>query len=129
MADRDPSTGKFISGNKAATVRRRATEADYLAAMHDAITPDDWKATTKKLSELAKNGDVPAFRAIAPYIAGVPTQSLNITNTEASMLADLFNQLRAIGYDPVTFVSGALAAVREASSSDERIQISDPDSR
>lgn len=98
MADRDDKTGRFLPGNKASPGRpSRATEAEYLDAMSDAVSVEQWKKATAKMLALAIKGDVQAYKTLLPYFAGQPTQRLQISG---ELLQNLIGVLEGAGYDP-----------------------------
>jgi hypothetical protein len=98
MENKDPKTGKFTKGNKASPGRKpRHTEMTYLEAMYGVADPAEWAKATKKMVDLAKGGDVQAYRAIAPYYAGLPVQKLQLSNGETAQLAQLIDLLKTRG--------------------------------
>lgn len=63
-----PTPGTYIK----ARVRHRRHSDDYINAMLDVVTIDDWQAITSAAVDAAKNGDNSARTWISNYILGKP---------------------------------------------------------
>lgn len=96
MADRDPKTGRFVKGNPGGPGRPRG-ERQYLDAMINAVSLEDWRKATNKMLTLAIGGDVQAYKAVVPYLAGLPVQKLQLSSADAALLADLLVLLETQG--------------------------------
>ena len=70
MADRN-TNGTFATGNPGGPGRpRRTVEREYLGAMLDAISLDDWRTIIGKAVEDAKSGNSKARDWLARYVLG-----------------------------------------------------------
>lgn len=92
-ANRD-TKGRFIKGNTASPGRPRG-EREYLKAMIGAVSLEDWQTATGKMVQLAMAGDVNAFKAIAPYLAGLPAQKLELSASDTALLGEVLDRLKA----------------------------------
>jgi hypothetical protein len=73
---RDDS-GRFSAGNTYGKGRpRRAVESDYLKALSDALSLDDWRAIVTGSIEAAKAGDAKAREWLSRYALGTQPESL-----------------------------------------------------
>jgi type VI protein secretion system component VasF len=75
--DRDPQTGKFIPGNKAAAGRAKphaAQVANLRAALFDELTEDRLREVVRALIDAATEGDVSAARLVLQYSLGNPVE-------------------------------------------------------
>lgn len=71
---RDQKTGRFSVGNPGGPGRpRRAVEADYLAALSDAVSVDRWRKIVERALSDAEQGDPKAREWLSAYLAGKPT--------------------------------------------------------
>lgn len=114
MADRDEKTGRFLPGNKASPGRRpRATEAEYLSAMSDAVSVEQWGKATAKMLKQAMQGDVQAYKTILPYFAGLPVQRLQLSSADAQILADVLEQLKTHGLSAGEVFNAMLAELSQ----------------
>ena len=69
---RDKS-GKFVAGNAGGPGRPpRATERDYLVALSESCSTDDWQEIVSKAVDDAKSGDAKARSWLAGYLVGEP---------------------------------------------------------
>jgi hypothetical protein len=85
---RDTKTGQFTEGNAGGPGRpRRAVERQYLAALNDAVTLDDWKDIVKAAVQAAKEGDGKARGWLTRYLIG--TDPLSLTDLAADEAAEL----------------------------------------
>jgi len=78
MADngRDPTTGRFSEGNRAAVGNPHAKRVGELrTALLDAVMPEDVQAVAKALVEAAKGGDVAAARVLFERTLGRPVEA------------------------------------------------------
>lgn len=75
--DRD-ANGQFQPGHsiKSPGRPRRAIEVEYLKALSDEVSLDDWKEIVKAAKEAAKAGDAKAREWIASYVIGDKTPGL-----------------------------------------------------
>jgi hypothetical protein len=72
-ADRDDN-GRFAPGNPGGPGRpRRATEADYLAALSEAVPMERWRELCETAIDQAVSGDAKAREWLGSYLAGKPT--------------------------------------------------------
>ncbi|MBI1900480.1 MAG: hypothetical protein HYS13_05110 [Planctomycetia bacterium] len=71
------ANGKFAPGNLGGPGRpRRAVERDYLAALSDAVSLDDWKAVVARAVADAKAGDARARDWLSRHVLGADPPSL-----------------------------------------------------
>ena len=69
--------GRFQKGNPGGPGRpRRAVEREYLAALSDAVTPDQWRLVAEKALQDAQAGDAAARAWLAKYLLGDTTATL-----------------------------------------------------
>jgi hypothetical protein len=67
------NSGKFAAGNAGGPGRPpRATERDYLVALSESCSTDDWQEIVAKAVIDAKNGDAKARAWLAGYLIGEP---------------------------------------------------------
>jgi hypothetical protein len=72
-ADRDDN-GRFAKGNPGGPSRpRRAVEADYLAALSQAVPLEKWRDIVETAVDQAASGDAKAREWLGSYLAGKPT--------------------------------------------------------
>jgi hypothetical protein len=89
---RNAQNGRFLTGNPGGPGRpRRAIEADYLAALSEAVPIEAWRAIVAKAVEQARDGDPKAREWLGSYLAGPPSGDA-LFKLAAAELA---------GYDPV----------------------------
>ncbi len=104
MAERD-ARGLFQPGNKISKGNKggpgrppRPVEEEYLRAISDAISPEDWRAATMALLEKAKAGDTKAFEVLSRYVAPPESRSRVTVSDERSERQDtLEDALRGYG--------------------------------
>ncbi len=90
--DRDPQNGRFLPGNPGGPGRpRRTIEADYVAALSEAVPIEAWRAIVAKALEQAQSGDAKAREWLGAYLVGKPTGDALLTLAAAEMA----------GYDPI----------------------------
>jgi hypothetical protein len=88
MAERD-KRGKFVKGHKGLGGRpRRDVEIKYLSRMLQVVTPEEWDKAVKAMLDLAKNGNVTAFKVIAEYAIGKPTLYIQSESSSVHMSLD-----------------------------------------
>lgn len=110
MENQDPKTGQFVKGNRASPGRKpRPTEAAYIDKMYTVGDLKSWGDATKKMIDLAKGGDVQAYRVLAPYFVGLPVQKLQISSQDAALLAEVLELMKARGI-AASEVFGAMIA-------------------
>lgn len=89
MAERN-SKGQFVKGHKAyknGGRQKRSTEDDYLRALCESVTIEDWKAIAKKATEQAMRGDKAARQWLSDYLLGKPIQNINLeAQTDLSVI-------------------------------------------
>src|SRR6516225_4348255 len=69
--------GQFALGNPGGPGRpRRAVEREYLAALSEAVSLDDWREIVKATAEAAKKGDGKARNWLTRYLLGEKPISL-----------------------------------------------------
>ena len=67
------ANGRFLPGHPGGPGRpRRAVEADYLAALSDAVPPEAWKRIVARAVEDGEKGDAKARDWLAAYLIGKP---------------------------------------------------------
>jgi hypothetical protein len=54
---------------------QRRTESDYVGALADAVTLDDWRQIANKAKQLAKDGDAQARNWLSQHLMGKPQGS------------------------------------------------------
>jgi len=59
---------RFING----TAKSRATSTDYMAALLESVTVDDWRDVVTATVALAKSGDASARAWLGQYVMGRP---------------------------------------------------------
>jgi hypothetical protein len=84
-ADVRDELGRFTSGNPGGPGRpRRTIEREYMAALGDAITLDDWREVVARAVADAKAGDQGARNWLAKYLLGSAPRTLaDIATDEA----------------------------------------------
>jgi hypothetical protein len=91
-ADRD-ANGRFLPGHPGGPGRpRRAIEADYLAALSDAVPMEEWRRIVGTAIDQAIAGDAKAREWVASYLMGKPTGGALVKLAAAEL----------VGYDPVS---------------------------
>lgn len=84
---RDKS-GKFAAGNPGGPGRPpRATERDYLVALSEACSTDDWQEIVTRAVDDAKDGDAKARAWLAGYLVGEPGSRGELLHTIAVEVA------------------------------------------
>lgn len=123
MPERDPRTGRFINGHTNISPGRpsRPTEAKYLEHMTKAVSLDEWEAATKKMLDLAKAGDVAAFKVLVPYFAGLPIQRLQLSTSDADKLSAVLRLIETNGWSASALFDQMLAelAMQKQESEDD----------
>ncbi len=67
------SKGRFGQGNQGGPGRpRRETELEYLKAMREVVTMEDWRAICQAAKRDALKGDAAARKWLAGYLVGIP---------------------------------------------------------
>jgi hypothetical protein len=78
-------TGRFAPGNPGGPGRpRRAVERDYLGALSENVTLDDWKAVVTTAVKDAKSGDAKARDWLAKYLLGDKPPALADIDADAT---------------------------------------------
>lgn len=114
MSDRNEK-GQFVKGNKASPGRpKKATEAEYLEAMGRGVPIEVFEDASRKMGKLAAGGDVQAYNAIKSHLAGLPVQKLQLSSTDANLLAQVLELLKSRGLS-ASDVFGAMIAQLAAS--------------
>ena len=98
--------GRFAAGNPGGPGRpRRVIEAEYLSALTDAVTLDDWRDISFRAVRDAKNGDAPARAWLAKYLmpdgpGGLPDSDVDVDPMEiARRLRELADEPDGNGRD------------------------------
>ena len=78
----------------------RAVEQRYAELFRDACTIDDWRKIVKKAVTQAKAGDKYARQWLGEYLIGKPAPALDISTTDAALIAAAIAALTEAGYDP-----------------------------
>jgi hypothetical protein len=87
--DRDPETGRFAPGWHGGPGRpRRAIEADYLAALSEAVPLESWNAVIAKALEQAQNGDAKAREWLSGYLLPKPGEGSPLADMAAADFLD-----------------------------------------
>lgn len=82
------SGGKFAAGNAGGPGRPpRATERDYLIALSESCSTDDWQAIVTRAVDDAKDGDAKARAWLAGYLVGEPGSRGELLHTIAVEVA------------------------------------------
>jgi hypothetical protein len=82
------NSGKFAAGNAGGPGRPpRATERDYLIALSESCSTDDWQVIVTRAVEDAKNGDAKARAWLAGYLVGGPGSRGEMLHTIAVEVA------------------------------------------
>jgi hypothetical protein len=80
--------GRFAAGNPGGPGRpRRAVEREYLAALSEAVTLDDWQEIVKTAVTAAKQGDGKARDWLCRYLLG--EKPLTLTDLAADEASEL----------------------------------------
>jgi hypothetical protein len=83
------ANGRFARGNAGGPGRpRRAIEADYLAALAEAVPLPEWRKIVGKAVEQARSGDHVARKWLSEYLAGPPSAD-RLLSLAAAKLADV----------------------------------------
>ena len=101
MSDGRDEHGRFADGNPGGPGRpRRAIEREYLAALGDAVTLDDWRDVVARAMADAKAGDRAARTWLGRYLVGdKPPTLLQLASKEACGItaeADVADQQREV---------------------------------
>lgn len=84
MIDARQTNGRFAKGNSGGPGRpRRRVEADYLAALCDAVPPDAWQAIVRRAVADAKEGDAKARDWLSRYLLGNATTLTELASAPA----------------------------------------------
>ena len=77
--------GRFQKGNPGGPGRpRRAVEREYLAALSDAVNPDQWRRVVEKALQDAQAGDATARAWLSKYLLGdTPATLMELAAKEA----------------------------------------------
>lgn len=111
--------GQFVKGNKASPGRPpRPTESAYIDKMYAVGDLETWGKATKKMLDLAVNGDVQAWRSVAPYYAGLPVQKLQISSQDAALLAQVLELLKTRGLSASDVFGAMIAQLAESEPAD-----------
>ena len=95
MSEERNERGQFVAGNGGGPGRpRRPIEREYIAALSDTISLDDWRAIVSKAKTLALAGDSKAREWIAKYLLG--ETPITITELLARELLDIDADLEAL---------------------------------
>lgn len=94
MAERDPSTGKFLPGNQAAKNR---PPKEYANAFTRMVSPADMDKIVAKAKEQALDGQHDARTWILDRIVGKVPQILELRAADAILLRDLLDHFEARG--------------------------------
>ena len=85
--------GRFLPGHTVRSsgrpggVKRQGSEAEYLRAMREVITPERWGAVIAEIAARALNGDVAAFSALAKH--AMPAEAARARLDEQAEAAEL----------------------------------------
>ena len=82
------NSGKFAAGNTGGPGRPpRATERDYLVALSESCSTDDWQEIVTRAVDDAKSGDAKARAWLAGYLIGEPGSRGELLHTIAVEVA------------------------------------------
>jgi hypothetical protein len=82
------NSGKFAAGNTGGPGRPpRATERDYLVALSESCSTDDWQEIVTRAVDDAKGGDAKARAWLAGYLVGEPGSRGELLHTIAVEVA------------------------------------------
>lgn len=112
------SSGQFAEGNTFGKGRpKRETERDYLIALREICTIDDWKEIMKRAVEDAKKGDARARQFLANYMIGTRQEGvfmaiaveeeMGIDPVEDEVKAEKWNRDISVGLAPSHIKAGA----------------------
>jgi carbamoylphosphate synthase small subunit len=83
-ADRDPQTGRFVTGNPGGPGNPHAQRVAALrSALLEAVTPADMVAVAKQLIRAARGGDVAAMKVFFERTLGRPLEADILDRLEA----------------------------------------------
>ena len=80
---RDPSTGKFLPGNRGGPGRRKGSSASSKRQEYLALMEKETPEVITKVLELAKGGDLTAIKLVLDRV--MPIQSLQAEELEAQI--------------------------------------------
>ena len=94
MTEGRDKSGKFLAGNPGGPGRPpRATERDYLVALSESCSTDDWQEIVSRAVDDAKGGDAKARSWLAGYLIGEPGSRGELLHTIAVEVAAGSNPL------------------------------------
>lgn len=118
MSERNQK-GQFMKGNKASPGRpKRATEAQYLEAIGRGVPLELFEQASAKMGKLAAGGDVQAFNAIKAHLVGLPVQKLQLSSTDAALLAQVLELLKNKGIPASQVFEALIAQLAESEPAD-----------
>ena len=89
------NNGKFAAGNAGGPGRPpRATERDYLVALSESCSTNDWQEIVTRAVDDAKDGDAKARAWLAGYLVGEPGSRGELLHTIAVEVAAGSDPLR-----------------------------------
>lgn len=122
MADRDPSTGRFINGNKASPGRApRLVESNYLDTTFAAVSVEDWHTIVQRAVEDAKKGNSWARSWLGDYVLGKPPQILELRGADAALLHDLLEAFQRQGISATDIFRAMLAELTVPSNAEVNV--------
>lgn len=128
MAERD-AKGRFVKGEYKGGPGRppKATEAQYLEAIGRGVSVELFEQASAKMGKLAASGDVQAYNAIKAHLAGLPTQKLQISSLDASLLAEVLELMRTRNITPGDVFQAMIQQLSAESIPDEITEGGDDD--
>lgn len=118
--DASDGQGRFAKGNPGGPGRLpRAREADYLCALREEVSLDDWRAIVRKAAEDARDGDAKAREWLWRYVLPAVPAALDLAiealvhvdvEARGAVLAELARieaeQQQAVAAGEVRFIGG-----------------------
>src|SRR5690606_33041548 len=106
--------GRFIKGNSGGPGRpRRHSEAEYIEALVEQVSPTKWRKVVNKALDDAAKGDHHARRFLAAYLMGKPPQILELHAGDAALLADLVKLVQESGMPLSDILTAMIEQLKE----------------
>lgn len=92
MTDRDPTTGKFLPGNRANPGGRPKSDLSLTVLIDEVVSPNDWRFIIATLKKRARRGDVRAIEMLMDRRFGKPVQQTEANvNLSGGLVLEMFN--------------------------------------
>ncbi len=88
--DRDPSSGRFVAGNRAGRGNPRNRQAQHLRCeMLEMVTEEDIEKIVRRLVAAAIDGDLNATRLLFDRLFGKPDQAVSLVEDGPPIITDV----------------------------------------